>query len=366
MNAPLNIELIEPDMPLTLQTRAALALNSTKTERDLRILATKNADIVAVIDKPGRMQAHSAAMELRSARTTIAKVSKDAREDAKAFQSAIIEEERRLIALVEPEEVRLIGLRDAWDEEQARIKAEAEAKERARVTAIHERIASIRGFLTLAAQCRTSERILSLVVKIEEIQREGWDDFAEFSDEAKSVAASVHADLVKIHSEKMAQEVAAANLRAEQEAQAEKLAAERAEQAKAAAELKAQRDAFEAEQAAFKAQQAAAKALIDAAERQAQEERDRAEYAAAVNATPAPFKTLDEQLESAETAAEVKTAVTQFEKTYAYCVADWNPTDMQILDALCQHFNKSESRVLERLAKGFDFVALAEECGLLV
>ena len=61
--------------------RAALALNSTQTERDLLALATKHASIQVIKDKAGRDQAHGAAMEVKRARTTIERTGKEARDD---------------------------------------------------------------------------------------------------------------------------------------------------------------------------------------------------------------------------------------------------------------------------------------------
>lgn len=346
----MNITMTE-DQPLTLQTRAALALNSTNTERDLIALAAKNAHIVAVIDKAGRQQAHGAAMELKTARTTIAKVSKEARDDATQFQRAIIAEEKRLIAIVEPEESRLMGLRDAYDDEQERIRLEAETKERARIAAIHERIGTIRGFLMLAGQCRTSDRIQALIQQVEAIHAEGFEAFDEFAAEASTIAATTWDAMVKLHASTLAAEEDRARLKAEQEAEAARLATERAAQAAAAAKLKAERDAFEAEQAAFKAQQAAAKARADADEREAREAQERAAYLDAINAAPVVDATIE---------AKPMTVREQFEKTFA--VKEWAPTDMQILDALCIHFGKSERLVFDRLAKGFDLVALEAAC----
>ena len=336
----MKIDLIEADAPLTLQTRAALALNSTHTERDLVALASKNTHIVAVIDKPGREQAHGAAMELKRARTTIEKVSKAAREDATQFQKAIIAEEKRLISLVEPEETRLLGLRDQFDQEQERIKREAEAKERARITAIHERIAEIRSFSMLAGQCRTAARVAELLSKLKAFDLNG---FEEFSEEAATVHAATVSGVTFIHDEKVSEEVERARVKAEQEAAAAALAAERAALEKEKAELAAARQAIE--DAKPKA------APVDEYEQELQA------FAAVLAPEPAPVVpahpvVIDGPLVMSSALRD------QFEKTYAYCDEAWNPSDVQILDALCQHFNKSERLVYERLARGFDLAAL--------
>lgn len=323
----MNIQMIDDDAPLTLQTRAALALNSTHTERALIELALKNAHIVAVIDKAGRQQAHGAAMELKTARTTIAKVSKDARDDAVQFGKAIIAEEKRLIALVEPEEDRLTALRDAWDEEQERIKREAEAKDRARIMAIHERIAMIRGFITLASQCRTSFRIQELLDKLQAVELTG---FEEFADEAAAVHAGSITAVQAMLEEKVGEEAAQARAKAEQEAAAASLALAQAEQAKAAAALAADRALLERERAELAAAKAAAAQAIEDAKPKVDPVDEFAaqvqEFAAAV-APVTPAKAISP---AAAPKAE-------------------RPTDMEIVEALALHYRVHEGKVLEWL-----------------
>lgn len=125
MNATTKLE----STALTVVERAALALGTTKLEGDLRTLATKHADIKVIKDKAGREQCHSAMMDLQNTRTAITKTGKTARDDANAFAKAVISEEGRLIAIIEPEEKRLRSLRDGWDD--AREAEAAAARERA-------------------------------------------------------------------------------------------------------------------------------------------------------------------------------------------------------------------------------------------
>ena len=64
--------------------RAVIVLDSTKTEEHLKELVKKSAEITAVDSKDAREQAHRVAMELKTARTTISKTGKTARDDANA------------------------------------------------------------------------------------------------------------------------------------------------------------------------------------------------------------------------------------------------------------------------------------------
>jgi regulator of extracellular matrix RemA (YlzA/DUF370 family) len=258
--------------------RAALALDSGKAERHLTELATKHASITLVKDKAGREQAHGAAMELTRARTAVERAAKEAREDATKFSKAVIAEAARLVAIVEPEETRLKAVRDAWDAEQARIKAEAEAKERARVLAITERIAAIKSYVVLANNCRTSERVADLQTKLAGVE---LLDFEEFADEAGFAYADATAHLADVLADRKAQEAQQARIKAEQEAESARLKAEREElarqQAEAAAAIKKQQDELAAQREAAAAE---ARRVADEARAQAEAAEARVRAAA--------------------------------------------------------------------------------------
>jgi hypothetical protein len=238
MNRDLPVEMIEDTSTelVPAAERAALALQSSKTEQHLKTLATKHASITLVVDKAGREQAHGAAMELTRARTTVEKAAKEARDDATKFSKAVIAEAARLVAIVEPEEQRLKSVRDAWDAEQARIKREAEEKERARVLAITGRIAEIKGFDTLATQCRTAERVKALIDKLAAYDLSGFDEF-------DAEAAQAHADAIKAMGEQFA-------AMTEREAEAARVKAEREELERQQAEAKRQANELAAAQKA--------------------------------------------------------------------------------------------------------------------
>jgi hypothetical protein len=281
----LDIEEVQtaPKTELAPIERAALALESSKTEQHLMALATKHQSITVVKDKAGREQAHGAYIEVMRARTAVEKASKDAREDATKFSKAVIAEAARLVAIVEPEEARLKEARDAWDAEQARIKAEAEARERARVLAITERIAAIKAYVVLANNCRTSARVAELQVKLCDTEMTG---FEEFEAEAAQAFLDATEHLSAVLADRLVQEAEAARIKAEQEAEAARLKAEREEldrqRAEAAAQAKAQAEADRAEldrqRKEMDAQRAAAQAE---AKRVADEARAQAEAAEA-------------------------------------------------------------------------------------
>ena len=281
----LDIEEVQtaPKTELAPIERAAIALESSKTEQHLRELAVKFIDITEIQDANGYDQAHRAKMELKRARIAVERAGKDAREDATKFSKAVITEVSRLVGIVEPEETRIQSECDVWEEKQARIKAEAEARERARVLAITERIAAINAYVVLANNCRTSERVAELQVKLCDTEMTG---FEEFEAEAVMALADTEAHLNRVLANIREQEYEAARIKAEQEAEAARLKAEREEldrqRAEAAAQAKAQAEADRAEldrqRKEMDAQRAAAQAE---AKRVADEARAQAEAAEA-------------------------------------------------------------------------------------
>ncbi len=226
--------------------RAMIVLNTTKTEADLKAMAEEAKAITEVKEKADRVQAHLIGMKLKNARTTITKVGKEARDDATAFCKAVIDEEKRLIAITQAEETRVLALRDAYDK---RIEDEKAAKA-AREADIKGKIAGIRGLaqeLALAevsSQDIAAEReALSAFVPTEEV-------FGEFIDDCKAALTEADAALAELFEKVSTREQAAAAVAAEQ------------------AKLEAERRAFEEERAAYEA------------EKRAFEERKAAEAAA--------------------------------------------------------------------------------------
>lgn len=256
---------------LTVQARAAVALGSSKAETELIELAGKSKAIIAITNKDGRTECHAAAMTAKEARINIEKAGKSAREDATAFSKAVISEEARLVALIKPEETRLIELRDVWD---AKVKAEkeaAEALERNRVMAIQGRIELIRrgpmNAAVLDAGCAQSVLDLTAGVEID-------DSFAEFYGDAVEAKAEAIAKLREMVAAKVEAEATAARIKAEQEAEAARLA----EEAKRLSAERAEMDRIAAENRAIEAKRQADERIKLDAER-AELDRQRKELA---------------------------------------------------------------------------------------
>jgi hypothetical protein len=252
-------EVLEmPEAKTTIATlppadRAALVLNSTKTEADLKQLASSLKAITLVNSPAGREQAHALAMTARSARTAIEKAGKLARDDATKFSKAVIAEEDRLIEIIQPEETRVLGLRNAWDAaEAARKEAEARA-ERERIERHQAVIGQIKGYPSLARDCRTAAMALQMLEKLHQIDISKLDEFFE---QARSAMITADEQINEVIDTKKAAESEAARIKAEQEETAHRLAEQQAELLAQQARMKAQQEELD-RQAAAMAQQAA-------------------------------------------------------------------------------------------------------------
>jgi hypothetical protein len=229
--------------------RALIVLNSTNTEIALLDLVANAKLITDVIDPNGREQAHRMGMSLRRARTAIEKTGKTARDDATAFCKAVIGEEKRLIAITEPEEKRVLGLRDAFDE---KLEAERRAIE-ARRAEVQKQIDGIRA-LPMALVGASADEIdaehnaLVSFIPAEEV-------FGDLLAECLVAKDECLAALLELSAKARAREEAIAAQEAARRQADEALAAERAE-------LDAERAAIAKERAELEALRAAAMPAI--------------------------------------------------------------------------------------------------------
>ena len=307
---------------LTVQQRAAVALESSKAAAELQALAESSKGITAITNRAGREECHSAAMAATKARTGIVQAGKAARDDANQFSKAVIAEEARLVAIIQPEESRLKALRDEWDAEAAREKAGKAEAERLRVLEITERIALFKQATADAARFDVpAAQAGEILAELQAIEIDS--SFAEFFGEAKEAHAAAVAEIRATVEAKHAAEAAAAKAEAERaeaarvaaeeariaeqkrkeeavaaKAKADAEAAERAERERVEAaarkveqdkadelrrveaeKLAAERKALDEQRARFEAEQAAARAIEEAA-RKKREEKERAEQEA--------------------------------------------------------------------------------------
>lgn len=267
--------------------RAVAALSFDAVKAEVEKLATQYADITAISNKAGRDQAHGAAMALKAKRVEIQKRAKEVREDALAFQRAVIAKGDELAAIIEPEEKRLIALRDEWDEAreaEKRQAAEAEAKRKA----WHEgQVAGIRGVVLNAAGA-APEKLRGLIAELELIEP-SEEIHAEYAPVVARAKAETLSKLLEMLAEAEDREAEQARIKAAQEAEAARIAAEREELARLRAEAEARRqederkaaEARAAEEARLAAERAELARQREAQEAQARAEREEIERQAA-------------------------------------------------------------------------------------
>lgn len=285
---------------LTLPQRAAVALGSSKHETELVLLVAEARTISELKNKDGREQCHSMAMQLKSARVAIEKAGKTAREDAQAFSKAVIAEEKRLIGIIEPDEQRLIQLRDGWDKAREAEKRAKEEAERQRVERLQEMVRHIN-----AAPMQYVDKDISLIEGALEAYTNMviGDEFQEYMDVARASRDVTVEKLKEMLDAAVKREEEAKRLAAEREAlekERAEMAARKAEQdrieadarAKHEAEMRAQQEALEAQRIQIAEQQrlmdeqaARIKAERESLE-QAQREKEEAERVAIEDALP--------------------------------------------------------------------------------
>ncbi len=266
-------------LPVAQRAKTALAV-TPEYEKKLQELAGKHRNIVSITNEAGLADCHSARMELKNTRLAIEKKGKVAREDAQAFAKAVIGEEKRLVAMIAPEEQRLQKLQDDWDaareaEHQAKAKAEAERK-----AAIQAQIAKIER-LPVALSAAPAAEIAETIDKLAVDNPEAW------AQEFLPLATMTHADVLYTLRNMHAQRVASDAEAKRQAEERQRLAAEakRLDDAreKMEAERRAQQEKADAEdrerRRKLAEEEAAAQARIREAEEQArrlrQDEEDR-------------------------------------------------------------------------------------------
>ncbi len=327
---------------LTVVERAKQALAATKSEADLKALAEKSVTITVITNADGYQQVHSARMSLKNMRVEVRNFCKEVREEATKFGKAVIAEEDRLIALIEPEEKRLAKLQDKWDadreaEEQEKINAEVR-----RVQDLQERVAYLRGNQTLSSM---NDPAL-LAEHISDLESEIVDNsFQEFQQQAADAKAAGLARLNQLHTASLKRVEEEAHIKAER-AELERLRAEQtqreaAERARLAEEertAKAARDAETAKQAA---------------ELAAERKRIAEEEKIAKAAREADAKKLADEraaFEREQSEARRRREIEEAERTeQARIAALTKPSDDELIGVLCRHYRAPESKVIEWL-----------------
>jgi hypothetical protein len=327
-----------------------------KTEAALGFLRQRMANVeYDVTTTKGMAVAVADRAEVRGLRTSLESKRKELKAPALDYAKRIDSEAKRITAaLLELEEPIDAQIKAEQARKEAE-KSERERVERERITAIHARIAEVRGFVPLARECRTSERMAGLLERMTThwIAFNFEDDFQEFGAEAQNAFDMAKVELEKMIGNKVAEETERAKFKAEQEAAAAAIAALKAEQEAAAEKLAIAQAAFEAERAAFQAFKAAKlaeeAALADAADKLATQATEEAQQVMVIGEVEAPTLVEQSPLPAIEMAViDSKVTITQEKK---------KPRDIAIVECLALNFNVHEATVLDWL-ESMDIPAL--------
>lgn len=372
--------MIEQTTALTVVQRAIVAIGITaEREQQLRDLAARTNGIDSITNKDGYQQVHSGRMALKNERLSIQTLAKEARDDATKFSKAVIAEEKRIIAIISPEEDRLQKLQDDYD---TAIEAEKQAKiaaEQKRVADLQERVAELRGNRMLSPTSG-SDLIAEHISDVDGIPVD--ESFEEFREQAEAAKAEGLKWLREMHAAAVAHEAEQARIKAEREELA-KLRAEQAErdrlaeiERKALAEKQAAEAAAERARIAEEERQAKVAREAEAA-RQAEELRkQRAEQEAAAAAERKRIadeeaaakavrdaeakKLAEERAEFERQQAEVrriKEEQERVERERARLASIKKPADDELLGVLARHYNVPTSKVIEWLL-AVDFTSM--------
>lgn len=281
---------------LTVVQRASLALESEKHEKKLRELAARYGGITTITNNAGHQECHAARMALKNERVQLEKEGKAARDDAAKFQKAVIDEQRRLIGIIEPEELRLEKLQSEWEAKMAAEKAAKERAEKDRVDRIMAAITAISD-IPVHAHGKSSAEILAAIELAE--RQEIGPEFAEHQDRALTTKDAAIQQLKALHQSALEREAEAERLRLERQELARLRAEQEQRQREADAQERAAREKIEAEERA-------ARERIEAQEREARKLREEAERAAreAREAEDAKMRAERDRLEAARRAVE--------------------------------------------------------------
>lgn len=197
-------------------------------------------------DKIAFAAVHSARMDVKGKRIEVIKKGKELRDDAIKFQKVVIEEEKRIVGLLAPIEAHLDKEEGKVEAEKERIKAEAEAKEAARIQERFDLLESL-GMSMSGGNYSLPWRPEGLSLPQVIVKASTDEQFAQFVTRIKienEAEGKRQADAARLQYEEQAK---LAKIAAEQKVEAERLAALEAERLEKERALREKEEALEKE-----------------------------------------------------------------------------------------------------------------------
>lgn len=222
-----------------------------------KVAEESRAIVITDFDDPKQIEAvHAKRIELKKTRVSIEKRGKELREDAVKFSKAVIAKEKELIAIIEPEEIRLDQLEDA---------AKQNAIEKERLRKWPERLERLKALEYKGAS--SDDYVLRMM---SDVDFETYINNVKAKIEAERLSKEREALLAQEMELKRKEEELAAKERALEKEKADR---ERAEREKVEAEAREKRRAEELEKARLEGERKAK----EEADRKAAEEKARIE-----------------------------------------------------------------------------------------
>ncbi len=201
--------------------------------------------VKGVDDEEGYKAAHAARMDMVHKRTDFTKRSKAFRDELNEYPKMELKVEKHILSLLAPIEEHLLSQEKIVDDEKARIKAEADAKEAARIQARVDKLYSMglisrngNFYLSFTAEGYVPEAIAKTCPD---------DEFNKLTDKFQQSIDAENARIEKEKAEKKAEEERLAKVKSEQEAEFKRLAAIAEEQAAKELKIKQEQEKIERE-----------------------------------------------------------------------------------------------------------------------
>lgn len=334
-------------------------------EAGLATLREKYGSIVwDVSTGKGLDAARAARAAIREPRYEVERIRKALKAPAIAYGKRIDDEAKRITAALLEIEGPIDSVILEAEAQKERERTEREAKEQARIEAIHARIADIRALanIRVGVSADAIDKTWSELTDRELVET----DFAEFFEQAKRAQgetiqalhlayedahtreqesarlAAEREELAKLRREQEERDRAAAQERAKEEAAAKvardaEEARQRAERQAHEAEMQKQRDAMKAQQAEIERQQREVREAQEKAQREAQEAAAAEQRRLQAIADAEAKKAREEAAEQAKRDADAADVVAQREREKT------RPTDAAIVAVIANHYRISES-----------------------
>jgi hypothetical protein len=262
----MNEETIKQELQKYNVTDAAIA----KLGDDYMALAVKDAN-----DTPGYEIVKRARIDIKKRRVEVEKTRVTLKAESLEYGRRVDGEAKRITALLEPIEKHLIGQEKIVEDEKARLKAEAEAKEAARIQARIDRLESM-GMGLISGHYKLPYGADGVAVPVAILKVCTDEQFAQFVGKIQEKKDAEEARLKAEEDARKAEAERLAKVAAEQEAERQRLAEIERKQRDAAIRIQAEQDRIEQTQRKMVEDEAARIAAIDREKKRIEDEKARA------------------------------------------------------------------------------------------